>query len=183
MAVQNRVYTVDEFEALIAQPENGDRLLELIDGEINEKMPTQEHGVIAAIVVAELRQYIKQTGTGRVGVEVRHQMPDDKRNSRLPDVSYYAERSSPLIKIGAVPHMPDLAVEVKSPDDALGDLRAKARYYLANGSRRVWLILPDKRLVEIYAADDEQILTEADHISGGDLLPGFTLPVREIFEG
>jgi Uma2 family endonuclease len=85
------------------------------------------------------------------------------------------------VKKGSVPEMPDLAVEVKSPDDSLKLLRDKAHYYLANGTRLVWLVIPEKRLVEVYTPDDEQILTEEDTLSGEDVLPGFTLPVRDIF--
>lgn len=46
MAIQERLYTVEEFEAFIAEAENVDRLFELIDGEIFEKMPTEEHSLI-----------------------------------------------------------------------------------------------------------------------------------------
>lgn len=76
--------------------------------------------------------------------------------------------------------MPDLAVEVKSPDDSLRALRDKARYYLANGCRLVWLVLPDKQIIEVYTAD-KQPLTEADTLTGGEVLPGFALPVRQVF--
>ncbi len=61
-------------------------------------------------------------------------------------------------------------------------MRAKASYYLANGTRLVWLVLPEKRLVEVYRADGEvDILTENDTLSGDDVLPGFALPVQAIF--
>ena len=77
--------------------------------------------------------------------------------------------------------MPDLAVEVKSPDDSLSKLREKAAYYLANGTLLAWLVYPKKRLVIVLTPDSEEILTEDDTLDGGDVLPGFTLPVRDIF--
>lgn len=180
---QTKTYTVEEFERFLALPENADRLFELIDGEIVEKMPTEEHGLIQVNVAAELRNYAKPRELGRVTVEPRHQTPEDRYNSRLPDIAFTSkERALPLVTKGAVPQLPDLAVEIQSPDDSLRKMRAKAAYYLANGSRLVWLVLPEKRLVEVYRADGEvDILTENDTLDGGDVLPGFTLPVQEIF--
>lgn len=182
MVVHNRLYTVNEFESIIAQPDNQERLLELIHGEIVEKLPTEEHGLIAANIVTEIKIYLKQHPIGRVAVEARHQVPGDDHNSRLPDVSFTSnERALPVVKKGAVPQMPDLAVEIKSPDQSFKDMREKADYYLANGSRMVWVIYPEKHLVEVHQADDFEILTEKDVINGGEVLPGFTLAVREIF--
>jgi Uma2 family endonuclease len=78
--------------------------------------------------------------------------------------------------------MPDLAVEIKSPDDTVKELREKAAYYLANGARLVWLIYPAKHMVEVYTPDgDVEILVEGDLLTGGDVLPGFSLPVAEVF--
>ena len=99
----------------------------------------------------------------------------------MPDVSYRAG-SNPLITKGSVPLMPDIAVEVKSPDDTLKDMRAKARYYLANGTKIVWLVEPQKRFVEVYTLDDEQIFIEGETLDGGEVLAGFQMPVSAIFE-
>jgi Uma2 family endonuclease len=77
------------------------------------------------------------------------------------------------VKEGGVPEMPDLAVEIKSPDDSVRQMRDKAAYYLANGAEMVWLVFPAQRLVEVYTPDDEvQILVEGDVLTAGDLLPG-----------
>ena len=181
MAVQKKLYTLDEFEAFTTRPENRDRQFELINGEIVEKMPTQEHGIIALNIGAEIRAYIRAVGSGRVGVEIRHRLPGDEHNARQPDIAYYADNETPIVERGAVPHMPDLAVEVKSPDDTYNEMREKADYYLANGARMVWLVYPEKRLVEVRHHDaDTQFVTEEESIEGGNILPGFTLAVRDI---
>jgi Uma2 family endonuclease len=61
-------------------------------------------------------------------------------------------------------------------------MRDTAAYYLANGSRLVWLVYPNYRLIEVYRPDaDIVILGEEDTLTGGDVLPGFELPVREVF--
>ncbi len=184
MAVeQTKTTTIEEFERFLALPENADRLFELIDGEIVEKMPTEQHGLIGSNLNAHLWMFNRQHKLGRVTIEPRHQTPDNRYNSRLPDVAFTSkERALPLVTQGAVPQMPDLAIEIQSPDDSLKKMREKAVYYLANGSRLVWLVLPEKRLVEIYRIDGEvDILTENDTLDGGDVLPGFTLRIQEIF--
>ncbi len=180
MAIQQRLYTVEEFERIADSPENRERLLELISGEIVEKVPTQEHGMVAGNVFGPLWNFVQQRKSGRVVMEVRHRALRDDRNARIPDVSFISGQR-PVVEKGSVPRMPDLAVEVKSPDNTLKALREKARYYLANGTRMVWLVLPEQRIIEVYTPDDEQVLTEEDVLSGGDVLPGFSLPVQDVF--
>jgi hypothetical protein len=61
-------------------------------------------------------------------------------------------------------------------------MREKANYYLQKGSRLVWLVYPEKRLVESYQADaDIEILTEEDNLHAGAVLPNFKLPVKNLF--
>ena len=79
--------------------------------------------------------------------------------------------------------MPDLAVEVKSPDDSYAEIREKATYYLNNGVKLVWLVYPDGRRVEVFAAGAEAVTLEAENtLTGGDVLPGFQTKVSAIFE-
>lgn len=174
-------YTVAQFERDYLSPEHSNRLFELINGEVHEKMPTQQYGLIASNINLELALYARQTKTGRPGIEVRHQIPEDKRNSRLPDISFVCTKG-PLVEHGSVVGMPDLAVEIKSPTDTITEMRETAAYYVANGSRLVWLVYPNYRLVEVYRpAADVEILGEDDTLTGDDVLPGFTLSVRALF--
>ncbi|HEX2905334.1 MAG TPA: Uma2 family endonuclease [Phototrophicaceae bacterium] len=181
MVIESRLYTVEEFEAIADAPENRDRLLQLINGEIIEKVPTEKHGMIAGNVFGHIWDYVQQYKNGRVVIEVRHHSPSDDRNALIPDVSFIAGQR-PAVAQGSVPQMPDLAVEVKSPDDTLKELRQKARYYLAHGCEQVWLVHPQKRFVEVYTPDDELVLLEGDILDGGELLPGFQLTVSDVFE-
>lgn len=182
MPVKEHEYTIEMFEQFLRLPENSRRLFELIQGEIVEKMPTEEHGLIAGNVITALNNFAKPRRLGRAGVEVRHQILHDMLNSRLPDVTFTVVRR-PLVRQGSVAHMADLIVEIKSPDDTVRAMRAKADYYLTHGARLVWLVLPEKRLVEVYRLDEDvEIFDESDVLSGDDLLPGFTLPVADIFD-
>lgn len=180
------LYTVDEFEDFIALPENHNKLLELIHGVIVEKMPTEEHGIIAATIARLLGNYVAPRKLGRVGVEVRHGKPTDKYNDRLPDVSF-RRGNDPVVKKGAVPQMPDLAVEIQSPDDKVRDMREKAHYYLQNGSKLVWLVYPENKTIEVCTLNSNNELTMKtatieDTLDGGDLLSEFTASVQEILE-
>jgi Uma2 family endonuclease len=173
--------TVEQFESFLCLPENHDRLLELIDGEVVEKMPTEEHGYTAGIFVTRLNNFVLPRKLGVVAVEARHRIPTDRRNVRLPDVSF-RQGHAPLVKEGAVARMPDLAIEIQSPNDTVKSMRDKAAYYLANGARLVWLVFLRKRYIEVYRPGEEmEILFGSDVLDGANVLPGFSLPVAEIF--
>lgn len=78
---------------------------------------------------------------------------------------------------------PLLAVEIKSDANTYTDLRAKARKYIEHGTKMVWLAYPEKQIIEVYQPDvDDQLLTVTDTLDGGAALPGFSVPVRAIFE-
>ncbi len=182
MAIQEQLSTVAEFEHFIALPEHRDRFFELIHGEIVEKVPTEEHGLIAGNIFGFLWQYTRQSGIGRAVIEVRVQVPEDDYNSRQPDLAVFTDTTRPVVTRGPVLQMPDVVIEVKSPDDTYASMRARAAYYLEHGARLVWLLYPAKSLVEVYRQGaDSDLLTGDDTLQGAEVLPGFRLPVREIF--
>ncbi len=177
----NPTITVEAFEAFLKAPENRDRLWELIHGRIVEKVTSEIHSVIVGNVILFLRLYMRQTKHGRVGPEMSHKLPSDALNIRQPDVSYFADHTRPAQE-GNVPVYPDLAVEIKSPSNSYGELREKAQFYLAQGTRMVWLVYPPKRAMEIITGDDIQWLTIQDTLTAEDLLPGFSVRVAEILQ-
>jgi len=179
MSAQKTDVSLKDFEAWIAR--NADHLFELINGEIVEKVPTEQHGTIAANAATELNLYKRQHG-GRVTVKSRYRPANDERNDRLPDVAYTRpERVQPMVTQGATLFIPDLVVEIKSPDDTYIAMREKALYYLKNGAGLVWLVFPERHEVEVHTADTVKTLTVDDTLDGGDVLPDFTLPVRALF--
>lgn len=141
-----------------------------------------EHGMIVINMGIEIRLYFRQNPIGRISTEAQHQDPADELNSYLPDLSVVIGNEKPVVRRGATLYMPDLAVEVKSPENILKQLRQKADYYLAHRTRLVWIVLPQPRIIEIYTLDEEAVPGFDDTLTGGDVLPGFTLPVRTIFE-
>lgn len=172
--------TIKEFDEFIQ--EHPDNLYEFINGEIVEKVPTEEHSLIVGNIYFALRTFVQANDLGRVAFEVRRRVPDDNHNARLPDVEFTStERLLPIVRDGAVPQMPDLAVEIKSSSDTYISLREKAIYYLKNGSQLVWLVYPDKQQVEVHTDDSVHTLIREDTLDGGELLPDFNLAVEDIF--
>jgi Uma2 family endonuclease len=181
MLIDEQLMTIETFEEFIKQPDK-DGLWELIDGVAYEKMPTEEHGVVVLTTAFEIKSHAKEKKIGRIGVEIRNRIPSDRYNSRIPDISFFLDTTRPAVTEGAVPQMPDLAVEVKSPDDTYVKMRAKAEYYLANGAKMVWLIYPNKRAVEVLTLDDFVYLREDEILTGGDVLPDFRVLVADLFK-
>lgn len=180
MAIADQKTTVADFEAFLAK--HPDHLFELIHGEIVEKVPTPQHGIIAVNISTEIRIYLKSNPIGWVGSEVRHVNPDDEINDRIPDIAFHVNDDTDVLTVKAMSNMPALAIEIKSPTDSYRRMRDKAQYYLDNGTQLVWLVYPEKQLIEVYRKDgDIDILTADDTLRGADVLPNFELPVSEIF--
>ena len=180
MTVPAQKVSVEQYEKFIALPENAERRFELINGEIVEKMPTIPHARYASRIDRFLGNYLDGRGIGFAATEARFRLDHDTENDLIPDVAVIQD-GMPEPERGPGFYMPLLAVEVKSPDDSLRQMRQKAYFYLANGSRMVWLVNPDKKIVEVLTAADETLYLEDDVITAEDLFPGFSLPVRTIF--
>lgn len=77
---------------------------------------------------------------------------------------------------------PDLAVEVVSPGDTFGRVEAKVARWLAAGCRMVIVVNPERRAATVYRSLSEvRLLTENDALDGADVVPGWTLPLRDLF--
>ena len=183
MATQLRTITTDDFEAFLALPENAERRFELVDGEIVEKMPTREHGVVALNIGTAFNLYLREHPIGVAAVEARHRPAGDAHNDRIPDVSVVLDPARPVERQGAADYLPDIAVEIQSPGDSWRALYEKALFYLEHGTRVVILVLTDPRQVEKLTAESRTLLGEDDTLDLNEVMPGFTLPVKDIFRG
>lgn len=160
---------------------------EYVDGKVYRKaMPNEIHGFIQFMMSAILAQFIMPRQLGRPGSEVRFNFgPAGDVRSYVPDLSFIVAQRAPLdgrLMGGSFRGAPDLAIEILSPNDRAGRLRRKVKFYLANGVRLLWVIDPKKLLVTVYTPpDSRQVLTINDTLGGGDVLPGFSVPVAEIF--
>lgn len=102
---------------------------------------------------------------------------------RAPDVAYVTAENMPadLPERGYWPGPPDLAVEVLSPNDRMGEVDEKIGDWLAAGCRMVWVVDPQLATITVYhSRTDVHVATCRDEIDGGDVLPGFRCAVGEL---
>ena len=136
MAIQQKLYTVDDLWALESDPEFEHRKFYLIDGILYEDdVPGRIHALLAIEIGFHLRLYAGKSQMGEATSECGFHPPEKRYTALLPDVAYqrFDQLPDPPPK-DYVPKMPDLAVEIKSPSDTMSKLRQKARAYLENGT-------------------------------------------------
>lgn len=180
MAVQTQHYTVEEFDRFAALPENAERRLELIGGEVIEVVANSYSSIVTLLLSAEIVLYVKKHKLGYVTGESSGYIVGDERY--IPDAGFISKAKQPTPPHKTwIPFPPDLAAEVLSPTDEPADVRFKVFNYLKAGTI-VWVVDPDKKQVEIYTPGGEARRIGIDGtLDGGEVLPGFTLPVKEIF--
>ena len=158
---------------------------ELVRGELIPMSPAgSEHGAIALQVGSILLAFVKAHGLGAVfGAETGFQITRDPDTVRAPDVGFIrAEAVGGKLPPGFFPGAPDLAVEVLSPGDGASEVIATVEDWLGAGCHAVWVIDPKTCTVTVYHSSRKaMILTATDTLDGGDLLPGFHMPVARIF--
>jgi len=178
MVVQKQLYTIEDFKQFVSEPENTDRLFELINGEISEVMPGRtSNSQIPMIIAAEVRPFCKAHGVPcfTSGADGAY---DVQGNVVAPDFAY---KHTPMSDDYPDPVAPEWAVEIISPTDEVGKIRRKRAIYLA-ARILLWEIYPEDRSVEVYAPN-QPVRTYGvdDTLDGGDVLPEFTLAVKDIF--
>lgn len=161
-------------------------LYEIIDGEIKESEPMGAYmTVLACELYARLRDYVNTHKLGIVVTELLFQFQRDPNRGRRPDVAFVSHercRQSPLPKEGDWDIVPDLAVEVVSPSNDATELEEKLVEYFRFGVRQVWVLHPEHRRLYVHESLRKvSVLNEDDSISGGDLFPGLSLPLAELF--
>ncbi len=179
---EQHLVTAHELEAL-GKPEPD---VELVRGELVPVTPAgMEQGRLAGRIAVKLGVYAEPRRLGSVYVaETGFRLFQDPDTVRAPDVAFIsAEREAGLgSRRGFFPGAPDLAVEIRSPDQTLAELEDKAREYLDAGARLVWLVAPPTRTVRVYAPGAAPtVRSMGDLLDGGSVLPGFALPVAELF--
>jgi Uma2 family endonuclease len=178
---REKLMTGEEFEAFALLPENADLLLEFIEGEVHIVVSNNRSSQIAATILAEVRMHVRRNQLGFVtGADGGYRVG---RQRFIPDVAFVSKARQAVPSAEAYnPIPPDLAVEVQSPTDSKRKLRRKARRYLEAGTRLVWLVFPRSQTVEVHSpGQPARTLASTEVLDGGAVLPGFALPVQEIF--
>jgi Uma2 family endonuclease len=169
--------------ATIADVETN-KLCELIDGTLVEKAMGARQALVGAWLIHLLTEFAHPRNLGIIlGADGTLEILTGL--VRLPDVAFLSWDRLPGRRVPeeAVPAVvPDLAVEVLSQSNTPAEMLRKRQEYFTAGVRLVWMIDPAARVVTVYTAvNQSRVLSEADTLDGGTVLPGFTVPVRDLF--
>ena len=184
MITQTKPVTAEE---LLHQPSDGYRY-ELVKGELKKMAPAgYEHGTLAAIFTGLLISHVRAQKLGMVtAAETGFKLSTDPDTVRAPDVAFISQKR--LDEAGPVrgywPGAPDLAVEVVSPGDLYTEVGEKVAEWLGAGSRMVAVVNPRNKQVLVHTSPtDVKVLGLGDTLEGGEVVPGWTLSVEELFGG
>jgi Uma2 family endonuclease len=181
MMIEQKTWTVEEFDRYIALPENVSRNFEFIAGGIVEKMVSSPRSsTIGGFMVTTLTIHVRERDLGRVtGPDGGYVVGGAKL---IPDVAFVSKIRQPVQPSDAYnPLPPDLVVEVISPTDRASDIREKREIYRKAGIL-LWEIYPNLSSIDVYAPGHPvQTLSVGEILDGGDVLPAFHVAVSEIF--
>jgi len=181
MTAPAKRYTVEAFDDFVMQPENADKLFEFVGGEVVEVPSNPYSSAIASEISFFIKLFLREAGiAGHItGGQGGYQVGDERY---APDVAYLSKAvQTELARTGYNPNSPQLAVEVISPTDREQVVTIKVVNHLNVGTV-VWVVRSDARTVEVYMPGKSvQVLGVKDTLSGGEVLPGFTLSVEKIF--
>ena len=184
---EKKVYTRENVLALQILPENADKTIELIDGEVIIMAGGSIlHTLIITRLVNLLADYLRVNPLGMALTDVAlYDLPNG--DLVIPDGSFvvngrYDEDHLPV----RFPFAPDLAIEVMSPSNTDAQMSVKVDTYLMSGTRLVWLIYPERRVVSVYHRQPDgtttyRSLNDKDTLSGDDVLPSFSVATVAIF--
>jgi Uma2 family endonuclease len=169
---------------LVRLLEQTDRLYELVDGTLVEKVMGFPEAGLACDIIRLLGRFLDQHDLGDLaGADATLRLLPGL--VRIPDVSFISWERLPNRERPRepVPNLaPDLAIEVLSEGNTAGEMQRKLKEYFLSEVCVVWFVDPRQRTVSVYTAPDQSVVfTEADTLTGGDVLPGLSLPVREVF--
>ena len=174
--------TADE---LLLRKDDGFRY-ELVRGELRRMSPAgHRHGRVALNLTTPLDQFVRANQLGAVyAAETGFKLAADPDVVRAPDVAFIRrDRVEAVGETGGFwPGAPDLAAEVLSPGETSGEVEDKIADWLNAGTRLVVVVDPEDQTVTLYRSHkDVRVLTIDDILEGGEVVPDWTLPVRDIF--
>ncbi|MFO0964261.1 MAG: Uma2 family endonuclease [Gemmataceae bacterium] len=170
-----------------ATPSNGAALFEILDGRKVEVHVSAWEISLANFLAARIRESLGQPPHGEPFVEMLFRMRPTVRKDRRPDLAFVSYERWPDRKVPRDPEawemVPDLAVEIVSKNNSAEEIQEKVKEYLACGVKEVWVVYPRARQILVYkTAKEARVLDEDDLLEGGEILPGFSLRVRDLLD-
>ena len=173
-------------EELLRLPDDQWRY-ELVEGRLVRMSPTgQEHGRIVMRLLLTVGRFVEDRRLGEVfpaetGFWIS---PAGSPDTVLaPDLAFVRQgRETETAGQGYPRLAPDLVVEVASPSQGRAEMGAKAERWSRAGVRLVWVVFPETRTVELWRGGRVvRTVVAGEELSGEEILPGFVLPVTELF--
>jgi Uma2 family endonuclease len=180
MAIVHQLVTADE---LLRMPDDGFRY-ELVQGELRRMSPAGfHHGRLIMNIATPLDHHVRTHKLGVVcAAETGFLLKTDPDTVRAADVAFIRQERIEHEPEGYWPGAPDLAVELVAPNDLYTEVDEKVTDWLEAGARMVVIINPRKRTVTVYRSLLRiMVLREQDMLDSSDIVPGWTLPVADIF--
>ena len=180
---QTGLVTADELLRLSAEGFRG----ELVRGVLRETMAAgQRHGDIVSRLNFQLGLHVYPQRLGTLvasdsGVLIEH----DPDTVREPDIAFtsYARQPRGNIKDGYAEVVPDIAVEVASPNDRRDYPAERSQMWLSFGVELVWFVFPETRSIDVYRSGEPVVTVSGDErLDGLDVLPGFSCALTDIFD-
>ena len=183
MVTTTRPVTAEE---LLRMPDDGFRY-ELVRGELRKMPPAgQTHGEYAMSIAASLASHVRAQGLGKVyAAETGFLIESDPDHVRAPDAAFVSSQRLRQIgeSAGFARGAPDLAVEVISPNDRYTEVDEKVADWLEAGTLAVVIVNPRNRTVKVHRSrTDISVLEESDTLDVSEIVPGWRMPIRDIFE-
>lgn len=182
MTTANLLVTAED---LLRMPDDGMRY-ELVGGELRKMAPAGHiHGKVAMNISTPLDQYVRAHHLGTVyAAETGFKLASNPDTVRAPDAAFI--RRQRVEEVGDIegywPGGPDLVVEVISPSDTYSEVEEKVLEWLEAGAHMVVVVNPRRRVATVYRSlTDIAILRETDVLEGGDVVPGWVMPLSEVF--
>lgn len=152
---------------------------------IPRPMPTFNHAALTSRLIGLFTIYLMRSAEAVVFDNLRHTDANEER-AYLPDISVIRRdrlpRDPEQRRRGAVSTVPDLAIEVSSPDDRPSRIADKLVFYLRAGVPLTWIVDPDDRTVTVYRPGGSAITYSGDNVVGAEpVLPGFELKLTDLF--
>jgi Uma2 family endonuclease len=173
------------------RPDAEESLYEVVDGRRVEIPPMSAYAAkIASRLSTELNNHARAHQLGEAVVETLFRLPltEDRGRNRQPDVAFVAYQRWPADRpqpedANAWDVVPDLAVEVISPHNLAEEILDRLLEYFRADVRLVWVVYPRQRMIFVFDSPTRvQALSQDDTLDGGPVLPGFRLPLGNLFD-
>lgn len=178
---EKRIYTADD---LLAMPR--EERFELVRGELVPMSPPPggEHGNLADRLGARASVFVYDHDLGQCfAAETGFKISRDPDTVRGPDWAFVRkERLQGPVTKKHVPLVPDIVLEVRSPGDSRSEFAERIAMWITAGVHIAWAVDPHDRTLEVHREHEVRKLGPSDTLTGEDLIPGFELPLRSVFE-